>query len=578
MSKEKKLTGFPSIDKPWESGYPFFKRNPIIPNTSIYSLLKLLSKGKMAKPAIDCNSLTVSFSKMFQDADIVAASLDALGVKRGDIIAVCMPNFYQAVIPFLACNRIGAVATYLNPGMSDEEIKEYLVQFKSPVLFSYARSQEANDAILQNSPAEYIITLQPEKLNDLDLFHTLGDYHQTRQLDYHCLGSLAEGKKIPRTPLFNGKENALILFTSGSTGQPKSVVLTNQNVIAALMYADNTSNWKKANVDSILVCVPFAYPYGFITSMLASLFSGSRTILAPDIGKDTVEGYYAKNPCMVMGSPALLDLTIHNVSLNRNLSSVRFFISGGDFLTISHAEKGKQFFREHNAITEIGNGSGNAETVSIGTTPFGVKNKPETVGIVLVGSKALVIDPETMEEKKYGEEGMLCISGKHVFKEYYKEPKLTAEAKFVYKGKTYFKTGTLGFLDEEGYFTLTGRSSRFYIRSSLDKIYLDHVQGIISRFDCVYDCAVVKVPDEDSLYVNYAFVVLNEKWEESAETRQRILDLCRSPVKLADEIQDQLKDFEIPARIIFIKDLPRRSGTDKINYNELEEMAKEDIK
>ena len=573
MTKEKKLTGYPSIDKPWEKGYTFFKRHPIIPNISIYSLLKTLCIGNMEKTAIDCGELTVSYGQMFKDAQTVADALVTFGVKNGDIVAVCMPNFYQAVLPFLACNRIGAIATYLNPGMSDEEIKRYLRQFRSPVLFNYERSQETNAVLLADSPAEYIVTLHKERINDLCLTIPREDGLPLSQVDFHSLGCFVGKRKATRRELLSGKSPALILYTSGSTGQPKSVVLTNKNVIAALMYANNTSNWKKANVDSILVCVPFAYPYGFVTSMLASLFSGSRTILAPDIGKDTVEGYYAKNPCMVMGSPALLDLSIHNVSISQKLSSVRFFISGGDFLTVSHAEKGKQFFQEHNAVTEIGNGSGNAETVSIGTTPFGVKSKPETVGIVLVGSRAIVIDPETMEEKKYGEEGMLCISGKHVFKEYYKEPKLTADTKFIYKGKTYFKTGALGFLDEEGYFTLTGRASRFYIRSSLDKIYLDHVQGVISRFDCVYDCAVVKVPNEDLLYVNYAFVVLNEDWEANEETKQRILDLCRYPVKLADGNKDQLKDFEIPAKILFIKELPRRNGTDKINYQELERQA-----
>lgn len=204
-----------------------------------------------------------------------------------------------------------------------------------------------------------------------------------------------------------------------------------------------------------------------------------------------------------------------------------------------------------------------------------MENKPETVGIVLVGSSAIVIDPETMQEKPYGEEGMLCIAGKHVFKEYYKEPELTADAKFVFKGKTYFKTGTLGFLDEKGYFTLTGRSSRFYIRSSLDKIYLDHVQNVICRFDCVYDCAVVKVPDAEQLYINYAYVVLDTGWQASDETRKMIFNLCHRPVILANGKQDQLKEFEIPQKVIFLKELPRRSGTEKIDYAALEALTRE---
>ena len=98
MPGKKKLTGYPSIDKPWERGYTFFKRHPIIPNISIYSLLKWLCIGKMDKTAIDCGELTVSYGQMFKDAQTVADALVTFGVKRGDIVAVCMPNFYQAVL------------------------------------------------------------------------------------------------------------------------------------------------------------------------------------------------------------------------------------------------------------------------------------------------------------------------------------------------------------------------------------------------------------------------------------------------------------------------------------------------
>lgn len=566
---------YPSIDKPWESGHSFFDKNPIIPNTSIYRLLKLLCMGKKDKTAIECGNMTVSYRQMFQDARIVSTALTVLGVKRGDIVAICMPNFYQAIVPFFACNRIGAIATYLNPGMSDDEIKEYLKLYSSPILFNFAKTREENAALLDDSPANYIITVQPDQLNISDMNQANGDHRQIGQLDYHSLGYISEQHRPVRDRLHIGKSPSLILYTSGSTGQPKSVLLTNENIIAALMYANNTSNWGKLGISRILVCVPFAYPYGFVTSLLSALFSHSVAILAPDIGQNTVKYYYTKKPEMVFGSPALLDLTINGVPNGQDLSSVKCFISGGDFLTVSHAEKGRQFFAAHNAVTEIGNGAGNAETVSIATTPAGVENKPETVGIVLVGSSAIVIDPETMQEKPYGEEGMLCIAGKHVFKEYYKEPELTADAKFSFKGKTYFKTGTLGFLDEKGYFTLTGRSSRFYIRSSLDKIYLDHVQNVICRFDCVYDCAVVKVPDAEKLYINYAYVVLDTGWQASDETRKMIFDLCHRPVILANGKQDQLKEFEIPQKVIFLKELPRRSGTEKIDYAALEALARE---
>ena len=370
-------------------------------------------------------------------------------------------------------------------------------------------------------------------------------------------------------------ELATIIFTSGTTGTPKSVVLTNKNIVAAGIYSKNDSKVQQLSGERVLVCVPFTYPYGFYTSTLTTLLSGKTAILAPDMSGTTIATYLEKEPNIIFGSPALIELIMRNTPAEQDLSSITYFFSGGDFFTPALVSQTDIFLRQHGAKNvEIGNGSGNAETCSIGTNPLGKKVKPDTAGSILVGTEAMIVDPDTMEQKKYNEEGMLCVSGKHVFKEYFGEPQLTAEVKFMYKGKEYFKTGTIGSIDEDGYFKITGRFSRFYIRSSLDKVYLDHVQGVISRFEPVLECADVKVNDKEQLFVNYAFVVLKDGWLENEETKIKIFDQCHHAVTLADGSQDQLKEYEIPQKIVFLKDLPRRSGTDKINYQVLEEMAK----
>ena len=566
------ISRLPSVEKPWEKTRSLLKRHPVIPNTSIYSLLKLLSHGKMKRTAIECHGLTVDYKKMFADIATLSKALKSLGIKSGEIVAICMPNIYQSVLVFFACNRIGAVATFLNPGTSPSEIVEYVNKYDAPLLFCYDCTTDESKFILEKTNVKYIINLSAEKQNNLNICEKTALQTIPQLIDYHCLGSLAFKAKKSSKNWFVGNKSAMILYTSGSTGHPKSVVLTNKNIIAALMYANNTSNWNTLGISRILVCVPFAYPYGFITSLLSALFSGSTAILAPNIGKDTVSYYYSQMPQMVFGSPALLDLTMNNIPENQNLSSVKYFVSGGDFLTQKARESGTEFFHKHHADVEIGNGFGNAETVSIATTPVGVRSKPETVGIVLTGSSAIVIDPETFFEKQYGEEGLLCISGKHIFKEYYGEPQLTKDSIINISGKNYFKTGTRGFIDKDGYFTLTGRASRFYICSSLNKVYLDHVQSVISRLECIRDCAAVKVPDDEQLFVNYAFVVLNKG---TSNGEKDILNFCKQPICLPNGQMDQLKDFEIPQRIVIVDELPRRSGTDKIDYRALEKQAEE---
>ena len=264
------------------------------------------------------------------------------------------------------------------------------------------------------------------------------------------------------------------------------------------------------------------------------------------------------------------------VSKDLDLSSITHFISGGDFLTPQHYKEGMLFFKKHGANVELGNGFGNAETVSIGSTPVGVPLKEQTAGKLLVGSKAIIVDVDTLKEKKYGEEGLLLISGEHVFKGYYKNDDLTKESKIKINGIQYYNTGTLGFIDTDGYFTPTGRKSRFYIMSSLNKVYCDRIQNIISTYDCVKACAVVKVPDESELFVSKVYIVLNNNYFPNEETKEYIKELFYTSV-VVNGRTTQLKSYEIPSYIEFINELPRISGSEKIDYLFLEKDAADKV-
>lgn len=567
------ITGYPSIDKPQNIGYPFLSTHPIIPNMSVYNAIQALNSFYKDKTAIECMELSASYKQLINDSVTISRALKELGVKKGQIVSIAMPNYYQAVASFLACNRIGAVTTFLNSGANEDEICEYLNLFESPVFINYDKTNDENLKYQKKSNVKHIITLNKNGTNNLSLKE---DYHITSSentIDFNSLESIAKFQK-KGLPCNNGNDDSLILFTSGSTGKPKSVVLTNKNILASGVYLKNTSNVKSLNGERTLVCVPFMYPYGFSTSTLLTLMSSKTAILAPTVSKDTISTILKKEPNIVFGSPALLDLIMKNVPDNQDLSSISQIISGGDFLTPSHSKLVKDFFESHGAINvEIGNGSGNAETVSCGTNSTGIKIRPETVGKILVGTEAIVIDEETMEEKKYNEEGLLCVSGKHVFKEYYKDENATKEAKFEKYGKTFFKTGTMGFIDENGYFTLTGRQSRFYIISSLNKVYCDHVQLIVSNLDSVKECAIVKVPDEDMLYTNKAYIVLNEGIESNEELKQQLFDEFQKPIINSIGESEQLKWYEIPSDIEFVRDLPRKPGTEKIDYATLEKDA-----
>ena len=572
--KSKKMTGFTSIDRPYESDASFFKKHPIIPDLSIYDAVIAMSLPYRKEKAINCYELTATYNELIKDSKILSKGLKELGVKKGDIISCSMPNLYQAILTFFAANRIGAAVSFLNYGAAEEEIKYYLNLFESKVFVNYDKDNEYNQRIINGTNVEYVVTLNNEDLNKkgfaTDSSYTIGN---TKFISFRDMKLVGDYYKSFINPIGSKKDDALILFTSGTTGLPKSVLLTNENIIASGTYLKNSANIPVTHGEKCLVCVPFCYPYVFATSTLMSLLCGRQAILAPELSADNINYFLKKDPNIIFGSPALLELIRRNTKEDQDLSSVHTFISGGDFLTPQNAEIGRQFFNRHGSDVTMCNGSGNAETSANSTTTYGLPNKPETVGRPLVGTDAIILDKDTGEELGYGETGLFCVRGKHIFKGYYKRPDLTEKVWIEHDGKTYFNTETLGYMDEDGYFTLTGRQSRFYIMSDLNKVYCDKVQNIIGTVDGVENCAVVKMLDEKNLYLGKAYVVLKDGMPQDEVTVEYIKKCLEKPSVINEDGDTvQLKPYEVPVSFEFVDSLPRTKA-DKVDYITLEKMA-----
>ena len=559
---------YPSESKQHFNNYSFFEKHPMIPNISIYNALRILTKLYKNNVALDCLKLQMSYREVFNNANILSKCFTELGIKKNDIVAVCMPNFTQAVCVFLVVNRLGAITTFLNPNSNEKENIKYLNEYEAKLLINYNKNYEHNYKIKNNTKLDNIITLSSKDLNKKyfnEVSNTFSSYNDF--ISYSDLKIVSNYNKHLKNTY---NVNALILYTSGSTGLPKKVVLTNKNVLASGIYMKNTSHLKIKENEKSMITIPFCYPYGFVTSLLMSLLCGRNSILTPYLSQQSIEYYLKKQPNYIFGCPAILEFILKMKNEDLNLSSVTDFITGGDFLPENKYNEALQFFYKHNSNINICNGSGNAETAGANTITFGSEIKKGTVGKVLVGSDVIIVNPDTLEEMKYNEVGMLCVSGKHVFEGYYNDKKLTDE-KFIYKdNKKYFKTENYGYLDIEGYFTLIGRTSRFYINSNINKVYCENLQSIINRLPYVSECAVVPKPDDEKLYVSKVYVVLKEKFKGLLNTKDIIINELHN---FNDENSKYyLKEYEFPESIEIVDYIPL-TNANKIDYKLLENEA-----
>lgn len=551
----------------------FLYRHPIIPNINFFNALKFMSLHFRNTPAVNCLDLEVSYQQLIEDAVLFSRAFKELGIKKGDIISISLTNVYHAIAAFCAGNKCGAIVNFLNCQSTIEQEINYLNTFESPLFIHFEKGKEYNETIIRNTKVQTIISLNYDDIENRD-FYDKNNNGYSNNISFRELGAVASYRKRIDFDYVSGNDEALILFTSGTTGIPKNVVITNKNLLASGIYMKNSCYLSAEKGEKSLVCVPFAYPYGFCTSTLMSLLCGREVILAPTLNNENIGYYYSKNPTYVFGSPAFLELTKRNIPEKQSLSKTKVFISGGDFLFDKEIDEGRKFFKEHNANVKICNGSGNAESVGASTNAVGIPYKPGTVGKILTGTCPIILDTETKKELPYGVEGELCISGKHIFKEYYQARKLTEDVKFIYKNRQYIHTGMMGFLDEDGYFTLTGRTSRFYINGDLNKIYLERVQNIISLIEGVESCIAVPKPNDEKLFTCKVFIVPTKDTVVDENYISFLKTQFTKPLVDVNGDEVQLKPYEIPESLDIIKKLPRcLDKGEKIDVSLLEEKA-----
>lgn len=568
--------------------YSFFANHPLIPNISIYNALRLTSwLFRFRKEyAFDCDGLTPSYQDLLDQADTMARAYKAMGVEKGDIIAVSLPNIYQAVVAFLGANRIGAVVTNLNYEMTTEELVDYLNEFESPVLINERKDDDYNAQLIEKTKLKRVVSLQEEDIHRNGFGQKEFDGARALKLldknilSYQDIPGLAMTytKRVPR--FFSGKRECLILFTSGSTGKSKSVVLTNQNIIASGIYSINTTGEKFRRGAKTMVVVPFSYPYSFCTGTILSILAGRQLILCPRLSEETVDEYLAKGPGMIFGTPAFLAMAQRFTKEDTDLSPIKIFFSGGDFLPPESYLQGKKFFQAHGSDCEIYNGSGNAEAAGVTTVGLGAEVQPDTCGRVLAGQDALILNPDTLKEQPYGEPGLFCVSGKNVFKGYYKNPELTRKAKFTYKGKEYLNSGALGILNEDGYLTIKARHSRFFIRADNNKVYCEHIQQFLDSIPGIIHSAVVPKPDDHWLFTPKAYIVMKEDCKDFSldEKIHYIFQKCRETITSKYNSEKlRLKSFEIPSSISILDSLPK-TVADKVNFKFLEDLARREYR
>jgi long-chain acyl-CoA synthetase len=558
--------------KPWLKHYGSVPHSIDYPRVTMYeALLKTVAKYPDCI-AYDFLGYTSTYSEFAKEIDQCANALAAIGLKKGDKITISMPTSPQGIICFYAANKIGVVASMIHPLSTANEIEFYLNISKSTVALTldafYGKFKEVQ---ARTSLKKLILARIPDYLSPIKKF---GFY-------------VTKGRKIPpvpRDPLviwwkdmmnshypearksdMGADEMAVILYSGGTTGVPKGIMLSNYNFISEGM---QVAAWGDLNdKDVIMAILPIFHGFGLGVCINAAFMGGARSILVPMFTPEILVNLIReKKPSFVIGVPTLFEAMCKNPKFCKaDLSCLKATFSGADTLPRTVKERFETVVERQGGSAKLMEGYGLTEAVTaIMAMPI-FEYREGSIGIPFPDMLAKIIKSGTQEEAPLGEEGEICVSGPAVMLGYLDHPQETAQTLQRHPdGLIWLHTGDIATMDEDGFFYFKLRAKRM-IKSSGMNVYPAQVEDILYRNNAVQDACVIGVPDEAQVQRVKAFVVLKDKSKAGAEMEKELIDHCtKNLIKWCCPREIEFRDA-LPTTLI---------GKIAFNALEKEEIAK----
>ncbi len=511
-----------------------------------------------------------TYRRFAEEVHLCARALKRIGIRENDRITICMPNCPQTVIMFYAVNLVGAIANMVHPLSSENEIEFFLRESDSIAAITLDQFYHKFEAIRQNV-----------NLSNVILARIRDELSKPIRLGY----MLTEGRKIERIPrdapitFWNefmrmgrgyrwkyrverrAQDPAVILYSGGTTGTTKGILLSNRNFNALGRQIIATNPMFRPG-DKMLAVMPMFHGFGLGVSIHSMLESGGCCILVPRFTAESYAKLIKKTRCnFIAGVPTLYEALLRQKTMDgADLSCLKGVFSGGDSLSVELKKRFDKFLYDHNASVQVREGYGTTECVTASClTPVHLY-KEGSIGQPFPDTYYKIVRPGTDEEVPYGEEGEICISGPTVMMGYLNHPEENAQTLRVHPdGLTWVHTGDLGLMDDEGFIYFRQRIKRMIVTSGYN-VYPSQLENILDAHEMVEMSCVIGVPDPLKIQKVKAFVMLVPGFAPNEQNKETLFAYCRK----------NIAKYAMPYDIEFREQLPK-TLVGKVAYRVLEE-------
>jgi long-chain acyl-CoA synthetase len=552
-------------DRPWLRHYGSVPQSLDYPEVSLYRPVADAASRTPAATAWDFFDRTSRYDELIREIDQCAGVLASLHLQAGDRLLIAMPTCPQAVVAFYAANRLGIVAALIHPLSTPREITGYLDASGARVALALDACYPAFAAATPKHDLTTILLARiPDYLPPLKragFWLTKGRRIAPVPRDSRVRwwsDAMARPAASPPPASMRPDDAAAILFSGGTTGSPKGILLSNRNFIAEGMQA---AAWGGMGAGtSILAILPIFHGFGLGVCVNAALMSGGTSILVPTFDAATVARLIrTKRPNVLVGVPTLFDALAKDESLSRvDLSCLTACFCGADTLPRQVKERFEALVERGGGRVRLLEGYGLTEAVTAVMAMPLTEYREASIGIPFPDMRATVVVPGTTDPAALGTEGEICISGPAVMLGYLNDPEATATALQTHAdGRTWLHTGDIGRMDDDGFFYFTTRLKRM-IKSSGFNVYPAQVEAVLLEHPLVLEACVFGVPDPAQIERVTAAVVLKDPALASNTIEQELIAHCRK----------RLIKWSCPRAIEFHTTLPRtRIG--KVDYRTL---------
>ena len=533
----------------WKEHYPRrVKPSLDYPNIPLHELVEQSTQKYATQSALSFMGKKMTYQQLWQHICQFAAVLYSLGVRKGDRVAVMLPNAPQTVISYYATLKLGAIVVMINPMYTERELAHQLKDSGAKVLVYLDLVNPRVKKVRQEVMVEnYIVTSMKDYLPfPINLLYPIKAKREGHNLNVTAEEAMKFtdllSKKLPEPPevaIDPTEDVALLQYTGGTTGVPKGTMLTHRNLIANTL---QTREWYTQCVDGkerVMGILPFFHVYGMTTALNFSNAVGGELILVPRFDVKTLLSELQKHKVTFFpGAPTIYVAVNNDPDVNKyDLTSIRACISGSAPLPV---EVQQEFMRlTNNAALVEGYGLSEASPVTH-CNPLDEGNNIGSIGFPFPDTIAKIVDPaDPAKEMEVGEVGELIVQGPQVMKGYWNNPEETAQ--MIRNG--WLHTGDMARMDEKGYFYIADRIKDMVISGGYN-IYPREVEEVLYEHPKVQEAAVVGIPDSYRGEIVKAYVVLREGQEV---TEKEMRTYC----------EERLAKYKVPRKLEFRSELPK---------------------